>query len=147
MSLPAMNIWDLSILMVFKQLAERHLHRCEPPSQSFCSSFHAKLGKTLPAWLTLRLRLPYDHFSFTTSLLKPREREMPGPTNSSSSVGLWGKTAELIATRKEALEVWWPRKKKSWSWPKERVPQIIRHIPVLSRELQCAIWMESGLWR
>lgn len=81
------------------------------------------------------------HLSYKT------QREMAGPTNSSSSVGLWGKTAELIATRKEALEVWWPRKKKSWSWPEEGVPWIIRHIHVLNGELQCAIWVESSLWR
>lgn len=60
------------------------------PAKPSTAPFTVKLGKTLPAWLTpiccLWPRLLY-HLSYKTQ----REREMSGPTNSSSSAGLWEK--------------------------------------------------------
>ena len=90
----------------------------------------------------------YGHASFTISLIKPRERgRCPVQQTVLLQQVFEKKTTELRATRKEALEVWWLRKKKSWSWPEEGVPQIIRDLLVLSRELQWAVWVESSLWK
>lgn len=115
------------------------------PSKPSAAPFMVKLGKTLlPGSLSGLCCL------MTTSPLPPLlsnpERDAWSNKQFFFSRSL-RKNSRTHTTRKEALEVWWPRKKKSWSWPEEGVPRIIRHIHVLNGELQCAIWVESSLWR
>lgn len=147
MSLPAMNILRLSNTDGLQAAS------WEAPALVGASQPNLLQLRSWSSWGRYFLPgpLPYaalwPHLLYHLSYKTQREREMSGPTNSSFSAGLWEKNTELRATRKEALEVWWPRKKTSWSWLEEGVPQIIRDLLVLIRELKWAVWAESSLWK